>query len=203
TDGRLSVFAGADKRPIATATANSNILPTDQPAASANPQGALRAEFEKLAGLMAWIDALGQSGLDGHDLRELGLKNGNLVVDDRRNGKRWTFDGINASLTRPRRGGVIFRLESDNPKRPWVISAAMRPLADGVRAVGIEARKVSTRDILLALRMDTVDFDVDLPLSASIRADILADGTPQTVQGQVVAEAGTITDRENDKVSVA
>ncbi len=88
------------------------------------------------------------------------------------------------------------------PKRPWVISAAMRPLADGMRAVGIEARKVSTRDILLAMRMDADDFDVDLPLSASIRADILANGTPQTVQGQVVAEKGTITDRGNDKVSV-
>src|SRR6185437_4238528 len=202
-DGRLTVFAGADKRPIAVAAPVAAPPPVEQAASSVDPQSVLNAEFERLSGVMSWIDALGQTGLDGHDLRELGLKNGNLVVDDRRNGKRWTFDAINASLTRPRRGGVIFRLESDNPKRPWVISAAMRPLADGVRAVGIEARKVSTRDILLALRMDTVDFDVDLPLSASIRADILADGTPQTVQGQVVAEAGTITDRENDKVSVA
>ena len=50
---------------------------------------------------MAWLDGVGASGLDGHDLRELGLKNGNLIVDDRRNGKRWTFDQINASLTRP------------------------------------------------------------------------------------------------------
>jgi hypothetical protein len=202
TDGRLTVFAGADKRPIATATANSNISPTDQPAASANPQGALRAEFEKLAGIMAWIDALGQTGLDGHDLRELGLKNGNLVVDDRRNGKRWTFDGINASLTRPRRGGVIFRLESDNPERPWVLSAAMRPLTDGVRAVGIEARKVSMHDILLALRLNTDDFDIDLPVSASVRADVLADGTPQVVQGQLFVEKGTVVDRNNDKVSL-
>ena len=200
TDGRLTVFAGADKRPIATATANSNIPPVDQQAPSVNPQG-VRAEFEKLAGIMAWIDALGQTGLDGHDLRELGLKNGNLVVDDRRNGKRWTFDGINASLTRPRRGGVIFRLESDNPERPWVLSAAMRPLTDGVRAVGIEARKVSMHDILLALRINSEDFDIDLPVSASIRADVLADGTPQVVQGQLFTEGGTVFDRNNDRVS--
>ncbi|HKS84363.1 MAG TPA: DUF3971 domain-containing protein [Pseudolabrys sp.] len=201
TDGRLTVFAGADKRPIAVATPVT-VPPASDASPSADPQAAVRAEFEKLAGIMAWIDALGQSGLDGHDLRELGLKNGNLVVDDRRNGKRWTFDGINASLTRPRRGGVVFKLESDNPKRPWVISAAMRPLADGVRAVGIEARKVSTRDILLALRMNTDDFDIDLPVSASIRADILADGTPRSVQGQLIAEPGTIVDRENDQVRV-
>ena len=102
--------------------------------------------------MLAWIDALGASGLDGHDLSELGLKNGNLIVDDRRNGKRWTFDRINASLQRPAQGGVIFRLESDNPERAWALSAAMRPLADGVRAVGIEARQVAMRDILLALR---------------------------------------------------
>src|SRR4029078_10889161 len=202
TDGRLTVFAGADKRPIATATANSNISSADQLAASANPQGALRAEFEKLAGIMAWIDALGQTGLDGHDLRELGLKNGNLVVDDRRNGKRWTFDGINASLTRPRQGGVIFRLESDNPDRAWVLSAAMRPLTDGVRAVGIETRKVSMGDILLELRVNSDDFDIDLPVSASVRADVLADGSPQVVQGQLFVEKGSIAEMNNDKVSV-
>jgi hypothetical protein len=201
-DGRLTVFAGADNRPIATAAPTVKSVRPGGPGADTAPQGVLGAEFENIAGMMARLDAVGETGLDGHDLRELGLKNGNLVVDDRRNGKRWTFDGINASLTRPRQGGVVFRLESDNPKRPWVLSAAMRPIADGMRAVGIEARRVSTRDIMLAMRLNAGDVDVDLPLSASIRADISADGTPQLVQGQLVADAGTITDRDNDKVSL-
>ncbi len=201
-DGRLTVFAGADNRPIATAA------PTAKPARPGGPetetaqQGALGAEFENIAGMMSRLDAVGETGLDGHDLRELGLKNGNLVVDDRRNGKRWTFDGINASLTRPRQGGVVFRLESDNTKRPWVLSAAMRPIADGMRAIGIEARRVSTRDIMLAMRLNPGDIDVDLPLSASIRADVAADGTPQLVQGQLIADAGTIAARDNNKVSL-
>lgn len=199
TDGRLTVFAGADTRPIATAAPTVRPPPAGGPTPAATP---LRAEFESLAGVMSRFDAVGESGLDGHDLRELGLKNGNLVVDDRRNGKRWTFDGINASLTRPRQGGVVFRLESDNPQRPWVLSAAMRPLADGVRAVGIEARKVSTRDILLAMRLNAGAFDVDLPISASVRADVSADGTPQVVQGQLIADEGTITDRDNDKLQL-
>ncbi len=199
TDGRLTVFAGADTRPIATAAPTVRSPAAGEPTPAVTP---LRAEFESLAGVMSRLDAVGESGLDGHDLRELGLKNGNLVVDDRRNGKRWTFDGINASLTRPRQGGVVFRLESDNPDRPWVLSAAMRPLADGVRAVGIEARKVSTRDIMLAMRLNAGAFDVDLPLSASVRADVSADGTPQVVQGQLVADAGTITDRGNEKLQL-
>ncbi|MGB6863528.1 MAG: hypothetical protein WBE32_21590, partial [Pseudolabrys sp.] len=102
----------------------------------------------------------------------------------------------------PRQGGVVFRLESDNPERPWVLSAAMRPLAEGVRALGIEARQVSTRDILLAARLNLGNFDVDLPLSASVRAEISPEGVPQLVQGQLVAEAGTIVDREYEKVSL-
>ena len=79
----------------------------------------------------------------------------------------------------------------------------MRPLADGIRAVGIEARNVSTRDILLALRLNEERIDADLPLSASIRADILPDGTPQVVQGQLIADAGTIVDHEDENVRVA
>jgi hypothetical protein len=202
TDGRLTIFAGADKRPIATAAPVIAPSRASEPDVAGTPQGALRAGFQDLATIMARVDAVGQTGLDGHDLRELGLKNGNLVVDDRRNGKRWSFDGINASLTRPRQGGVVFRLESDNAERPWVLSAAMRPLTDGMRAVGIEARKVSTRDIILALRLDTRGMDIDLPLSASIRADVSPDGTPQLVQGQLIADAGIINDQDRIRLNV-
>ena len=203
TDGRLTVFAGADKRPIATAEPTKPAIVLSSPGEQGSPNTSpMRAEFESVAALMARIDAVGESGLDGHDLRELGLKNGNLVVDDRRNGKQWKFDGINVSLTRPRQGGVVFRLESDNEERPWVISAAMRPLSDGVRAVGIEARKVSTRDIILAMRLNPGNFDIDIPLSASLRAEVSRDGSPQAVQGQLIADAGSIVDQTNDKLNV-
>jgi hypothetical protein len=202
-DGRVTVFAGTDKRPIATAAPALNPTRPAQPVEAGGPPESLRSDIENVAGIMSWLDGVGASGLDGHDLRELGLKNGNLTVDDRRNGKQWTFDRINVSLTRPELGGVIFRLESDNPGRPWVLSAAMRPLAEGIRAVGIEARNVSARDILLALRLNDGAIEADLPLSASIRADISPDGTAQLVQGQLVASAGTIVDRADTNVRVA
>ncbi len=205
TDGRVTVFAGANKRPIATAPpaieppqASPKSLSQDPQAQQETPAASPATGIKDIAGMMTWLDGISASGLDGHDLREFGLKNGNLVVDDRRNGKRWTFDRINASLTRPAQGGVIFKIESVNPDRPWVLSAAMRPLADGVRAIGIEARKVSTRDILLALRLNDGSIDVNMPVSASIRADILPDGTPQVVQGELYTDPGTIIDRDNE-----
>lgn len=203
TDGRVTVFAGGEERPIVTAPPT--VEPARKPPPSAGPQDAPvmetpRAAFADLAGILTWIDNVGASGLDGHELREVGLKNGSLLVDDRRTGKRLTFDRINASLTRPEQGGVVFRLESVNPERPWIISAAMRPLADGVRALGLEARKVSARDLLLAARLDSDGVDVDLPISASVRAEVGGDGKPNVIQGEIFTDPGSVVDRGKQTV---
>src|SRR5512144_506082 len=69
-DGRLTVFAGADKRPIATAAPTIGPLPVTESGSAAAP---LNAGFQNLAAIMARVDAIGATGLDGHDLRELGL----------------------------------------------------------------------------------------------------------------------------------
>jgi len=197
-DGRVTVFAGADKKPIATAHAPVRAVtpPAISPSGATAPP-AVRSGVADVAGVLSWLDKIAARGLDGHDLHELGLKDGNLVVDDQRSEKRWTFDHINASLMRPGQGGIMFKIESDSRTRPWVISAAMRPLPDGERAVGIEARKVSTRDLMLALRLSESGLSADLPVSASVRADIAPDGTPQMVTGEVLAEAGNIVDQSN------
>jgi hypothetical protein len=199
-DGELTIFAGADKRPLVSApvaspkveapAASETSTPAPQSGATANG----KSNFEEFAAFLAWLDKLGETGLDGQDLREIGLKDGRLTVDDRRSGKQLTFDHMNVALTRPKTGGLMFKLEAENPDRPWIITAAIRPVGDGVRAIGLEARNVSSRDLMLALRTKEGGVAADLPLSASMRAEIAADGTPQTVSGEVVADKGTITD---------
>ena len=105
TDGKVTVFAGADQRPIATAAP---AVDRRRRPSNSNEPAPLRAGFADLAGTLAWIDGLGATGLDGHDLRELGLKDGNLTVDDKRNGKHWTFSRINVTLRRPNRAAWSF-----------------------------------------------------------------------------------------------
>ena len=95
-DGNVTVFAGSDKRPIATASVPPPVPDSDpsgerDPNTDPNEPSAPKTGIENLTALLAWIDSLGVSGLDGHDLAELGLKSGNLIVDDQRNGKRWNF----------------------------------------------------------------------------------------------------------------
>src|SRR3569832_2076334 len=86
-DGRVTIFAGADTRPIATAQA-----PVAPPAGGGKSASAAHGgSFEAVAGALAWLDKIGETGLDGHDLRELGLKDGGLVVEDQSDGKRRTY----------------------------------------------------------------------------------------------------------------
>ena len=52
------------------------------------------------------------------------------------------------------------------------------------------------------MRLNEGDVELDLPLSASVRAEILSDGTLQRLQGQVIADEGTIVDRFGENTSI-
>lgn len=219
-DGNITVFASsADKHPIARASAplvgaalGSASLPSqdnraiDKPAAATilpgNSAPARAAAppptaADSIAAVLAWLDGIGQSGLDGHDLRELGLKDGTLTVDDQRTGKRWSFHDITMSLERPRGGGITVTIGSENPEHPWGLTAAIKPTTDGHRSIALEARQVAANDLLLASRFDDGTLQVDLPLSASLRGEIGRNGLPQTLVGRIVANAGAISDGES------
>lgn len=214
-NGGVTVFAGADKHPIATAavpsTAAAALLRSAQEKRQANAQTAAtpaahpaaqvqatdphRAR-DVFAALLSWLDGIGETGLDGHDLHELGLKNGNLTVDDERTGKHWTFKDISLSVERTH-GGVEVTVGSDNPAAPWALVAAVTPTRQGYRKIELEARRVSASDLLLASRLGDANLQVDMPLSASMSGEIGPDGLPQTLTGRIVADAGSIGDADD------
>ena len=135
-DSKVTVFAGANKRPFVTASAApgplhaglSMALPLPSTTrAATTPSAAARNVIPDFAALLAWIDGLGANGLDGRDLSEIGLKNGNLTVDDQRNGKQWTFHDINLSLTRPSAGGIALTVSSEAPSGRGWCARRLRP----------------------------------------------------------------------------
>jgi len=216
-DGGVTVFASdADKHPIATADVpaaagfathqavkqdkvESNAAAPAAPIVTPSPvrAGLPRPPTDSIAALLSWLDGIGQSGLDGHDLRELGLKDGTLTVDDERTGKRWTFEDISLSIQRPHSGGIVVTVGSANPEHPWGLTAAIKPMEDGYRSIALEARQVSADDLLLASRFGDGSLQIDLPLSASLRGVIAPNGVPQSLTGRVVADAGYINDGDS------
>lgn len=198
-DGRVTVSAGADAKPIATSpapVAQPQGTPSQGAASAPSQPGVQPGNMQGLSAALAWIDGLTASGLDGYDLSELGLKNGTLTVDDQQSGNRWTFENITLSLRRPSGGGVIVQVGEDVAERAWMLRAAVGPPRDGVRGVDIMASNVSTRNILLALRMSDLSYTADVPLSGRIRGEIGGDGFPTFLSGRIVADAGAIIDRK-------
>jgi len=210
-DSKVTVFAGANKQTFVTASASSTpVTPgtprasathpllsaerTDTPVPATPGTGPTRNAVPDFAAFIAWIDSLGASGLDGKDLGEIGLKNGNLTVDDQRNGRQWTFENINLSLTRPKAGSAALTISSDNRERPWSLRAVLTPGEQGHRIVNIETERLPAKDLMLALRLGDGQFEPDLPLSAKIRADIGPDGMPRMVDGRILMERGHIVD---------
>src|SRR6266436_6726512 len=218
-DGKVTVSTGLDQRPLATAPALPAVgsrsgvavpppYPPQQagegksvspPLAGEGREGAGAAEGsrslqENFAAFLAWVDSLGAFGLDGGDLTEVGLKSGNLVVDDHRNGQQSRFENIHLSLTRPRAGALEFELGSEDLTRPWLVLASIKPGNDGARTVDLEARKVLLKDLLLALRVDGGQIETDAPVSAMVRAEFAQDGTPQFASGRILVGPGSFID---------
>ena len=197
-DGKITVSTGADQRPLATAPAldPSGSRPLAAASAGNNDSAAEsnRSLQESFAAFLAWVDSLGAFGLDGGDLTEVGLKSGNLVVDDRRNGRQSRFENIHLSLTRPRAGSLEFQLGSEDAARPWLLVASVKPGSDGGRMVDLEARKLLLKDLLLAMRVDGGQIETDAPISAMLRAEFAQDGMPQFVSGRILVGPGSFVD---------
>ncbi|MEH2569461.1 YhdP family protein [Bradyrhizobium sp. AZCC 2289] len=211
-DGQVTVSAGDTAKPLATGVASkreAGIAPTfprQTPgslapgAASPNaPSSAAAAAPDTTQnGLLAgldWLDSLSLTGLDGQNLNEIGLKNGNLVVDDQQRGNKWTFDNISLSLRRPSGGGVALSLGEEGA-RPWSLRVLVGPQANGVRSVDLRADKLPSANILLAMRLKDVTYSTDLPLSGEMKGELGRDGLPTYFRGKIIAGAGHIIDSD-------
>ncbi|MGH6713656.1 MAG: DUF3971 domain-containing protein [Bradyrhizobium sp.] len=204
-DGQVTVSAGDTAKPLATGVASKRdaglaaTFPRPAPAAGTpapdTPQNGL------LAGL-DWLDSLSLTGLDGQNLNEIGLKNGNLVVDDQQRGNKWTFENISMSLRRPTAGGVALSVGEEGA-RPWSLRAVIGPQANGVRSVDLRADKVPTANILLAMRVKDLTYSADLPLSGELKGELGRDGLPTYFRGKVTAGAGHIIDSDTPDYPMA
>src|SRR3979490_948385 len=160
-DGQVTVSTGDTARPLATGVASTRRsgmppLPLGpSPPPPGGQPGVPADKRDSVSGLLAgldWLDSLSLTGLDGQNLNEIGLKNGNLTLDAQQRGNKWNFDNTTLSLRRPSGGGVALSVGEDG-SHAWALRVLVGPPANGVRSIDLRADKVSTTNILLALRM--------------------------------------------------
>lgn len=219
-DGNVTVSAGDTAKPLATGVASkreAGLAPTfprqvpgaptpgTAPAPVAHPDSAAAAPDNTPSGPLAgldWLDSLSLTGLDGQNLNEIGLKNGNLIVDDQQRGNKWNFENINLSLRRPSGGGVALTVGEEG-SHPWSLRVAVGTPANGVRSVDIRADKISTTNILLALRLKDLTYSADLPLSGELKGELGRDGLPTFFNGKITVGAGHVIDGDTPDYPMA
>jgi Protein of unknown function len=216
-EGYVTVSAGETAKPLATGVASkkeAGIAPTFPrqipgaavPGASAAQSApAATAPDSAQSGLLAgldWLDSLSLTGLDGQNLNEIGLKNGSLVIDDQQRGNKWSFENITLSLRRPSGGGVALSVGEEG-SHSWSLRVVVGPPANGVRSVDIRADKVSTTNILLALRMKDLTYSADLPITGELKGELGRDGLPTYFRGKITAGAGNIIDSDTPDYPMA
>src|SRR6266436_6360212 len=215
-DGYVTVTTGDTERPLATGVASKRQAggtpplaqgsaampaPAAPPSAGAAQSGtapAVAGNRDTTSGLLAgldWLDSLSLTGLDGQNLNEIGLKNGNLIVDDQQRGNKWNFENISLSLRRPGGGGVALQVGEEG-SHAWSLRVTVGPPDNGVRSVDIRADKVLTTNILLSLRLNDLTYGADLPLSGELKGELGRDGLPTYFRGKISAGAGTIIDSD-------
>jgi hypothetical protein len=210
-DGKITVSTGAEEHPFVEAPAPGAArsrsvstgagIPAELVAATASDAGG--SLQDSLAAFLAWVDSLRALGLDGGELTEVGLKAGNLVVDDKRNGQQSRFENIHLILTRPYAGALEFELGSEDPSRPWLLLASIKPGEDGGRTVDLDARQVQLKDLLLAARVDGGQIDTGATLSARIRAEFAADGQPRLASGRIEVGPGSFVDTSDPLAKIS
>ncbi len=214
-DGYVTVSTGDNVRPLATGVTSKRQLgsappspgqppaqlppaaapppaPAVQPGTTATGPDSRNAPSGLLAGL-DWLDSLSLTGLDGQNLNEIGLKNGNLIVDDQQRGNKWNFENITLSLRRPSGGGVALSVGEEG-SHAWSLRVSVGAASNGVRSVDIRADKVSTTNILLALRLKDLTYSADLLLSGELRGELGREGLPTYFRGKLRTGAGHIID---------
>src|SRR3954469_10242201 len=215
-DGYVTVSTGDNARPLATGVASKKqVSETASPAQSPSPgatapsspsaPSSTSAKVPETSGLLAgldWLDSLSLTGLDGQNLNEIGLKNGTLIIDDQQRGNKWNFENISLSLRRPSAGGVALSVGEEGA-RAWSLRVVVGPPSNGVRSVDIRANKVSTTNILLALRLKDLTYSADLPLTGELKGELGRDGLPTFFRGKISSGAGAIIDSDTPDYPMA
>ncbi|HBY30455.1 MAG TPA: hypothetical protein DEH75_28595, partial [Bradyrhizobium sp.] len=80
--------------------------------------------------------------------------------------------------------------------KPWLVRVLVGPQQNGVRSVDVKADKVSTRNILLAMRTKDLTYTADLPLSGEMKGELGRDGLPTYFRGKINVGAGNIIDTD-------
>ncbi|MFG1299095.1 DUF3971 domain-containing protein [Xanthobacter sp. V3C-3] len=204
--GAKAISPTAAKGTPATPAPGAPAAPS-QPDASAPPSAAAPAQqaaapamdFDPLKPVFIarWMNELETAGFDGGALADVGLKDGTVIVENESAGRRIVFQHISVRLARPQGGGAELTFTSQSPQGVATAVARIGAARDGVRAMDVSIRNLSTRDLLQAFAQDQRRFYIDTPLDASLNATLSLEGDLKALTARLDLGAGAMGSGED------
>lgn len=180
------------------ATPQGNATPQGDAAPAAAPSTAAM-DFDPLkpAFIARWMNELETAGFDGGALADVGLKDGTVIVENESAGRRIVFRHISVRLARPQAGGAQLTFTTQSPQGVATAVARIGAARDGVRAMDVAIRNLSTRDLLQAFAQDQRRFYIDTPLNATLNATLSVEGDLKALSARLDLGAGAMGSGED------
>lgn len=174
--------------------------PTARPENPATPEVVDLTPFRRVG---VWLDLIEASGLDGAALSRFGLRNGTLLIDDTRTGRRLVFAGVDVDLASPTEGGATLRVAATGQSSHWTVTTTIsRKDEAGSRQIDAAVKDLAPRDLMLASNHPDA-FIAETPLSGVLRATIDAAGDLKSMNAELMAGTGVVGHRSEERLRLA
>ncbi|WP_439573799.1 hypothetical protein [Phreatobacter sp.] len=201
-DGQIALAAGRFR----AALPEDSQQPDSAPAGARQPEMSSslpEPELSPFRRLGIWLDIMEKSGLDGHRLAGFGLRNGTVIVDDVRSGKRFVFAGIDFHIKAPQAGGLELGIDASGSGARWTATATVTPRdGDGHRSIDMTMSGLAPRDLTLAVQSPEM-FYADTPISGRLRTRLDNAGDPSDFSGTVTLGSGRVGDLRDPSLRIA
>ncbi len=125
-------------------------------------------------------------------LERAGLRDGSLVIDDRRNGRTASYSDLSMVYSRPAPGESRMALRARGPNGRWGASVLVRGLPGEARTVEAALQDVAVSELLGFAHRGGLPVHTDMPLSFELTASLAADDRLTALEGVITGGSAQI-----------
>ncbi len=155
-----------------------------EPIAPALPTAPLR--------LASFVDAVAMPAGALAILERVGLRDGKLVVDDRRNGRVAVYSDLSMVYSRPVPGETRLAMRALGDHGRWGVSAVLRGLPGEARTLQAGVQDLAVSEILGFAERGSLRVHTDMPLSFDVTARLGADDRLEALEGVITGGSAQV-----------
>ncbi len=142
--------------------------------------------------LASFVDAVAAPAGALAILERVGLRDGTLLVDDRRNDRVATYSELSLVYSRPMAGETRLAMRAKGAHGRWGLSAVLRGLPGETRTLEAGVQNLAVSEILGFAEKGALRVHTDMPVSFDLKARLGADDRLEALEGEITGGSAQI-----------